>query len=142
MAAPFRVIRPGVGRRRVSAKDEPVRAYFERLIKMIPADVVGLYIVGSGLIPADQRIALVIWTAVCLLAVVVVRVWGTADPDPEKRLPPQWPVVAISSVSFVIWIYSMGGVFAAYGLAVPFLGSLLVLCWTFFVPIFYQGSFE
>ena len=142
MAAPFRVIRPGAGRLKVGAADEPVRAYFERLMKIVPADVVGLYIVGSGLIPADQRIALVIWTVVCLVAVVAVRIWGTADPDPEKRRPPQWPVVFISAVAFLIWIYSMDGAFAAYGLFVPFIGSLLVLAWTFFVPILYHGSFD
>jgi len=32
-----------------------------------------------------------------------------------------------------------GGPFTAFGLHVPFLGSLLVLAWTFFIPILYRG---
>jgi hypothetical protein len=142
VAAPFRVIHPRARLQKVGATEEPVREYFERLIKMIPADVVGLYLVGSGFIPREKREILAIWTAVCLFGVIAVRIWGTADPDPQRPEPPQWPVVGISSVAFVIWVYSMGGVFAAYGLAEPYIGSLLVLAWTFFVPIFYKGSFD
>jgi hypothetical protein len=33
----------------------------------------------------------------------------------------------------------LGGPFEAQGLAVPYIGSLLVLAWTFFVPMFYKG---
>jgi hypothetical protein len=142
MAAPFRVINPRAKLQKVGAAEAPAREYFERLIKMIPADVVGLYLVGSGFIPADKHAVLALWTFLCLFGVIAVRIWGTADPDPQKRIPPQWPVVGISAVAFVIWIYSMGGVFAVYGLAVPYVGSLLVLAWTFFVPLFYKGSFE
>ena len=47
--------------------------------------------------------------------------------------------VAISSVAFVIWVYSLGGPFAVFNLYVPYIGSLLVLAWTFFVPTFYKG---
>ena len=140
MAATFRVIHPRAGLQKVGAKEEPVREYFQRLMQMIPADVVGLYIVGSGLIPKDKRVVLVVWTVICLFGIVAVRVWGTADP--QNRLPTQWPTVAISSVAFLIWIYSIGGAFAAYGLVEPYLGSLLVLGWTFFIPIFYKGTFE
>lgn len=142
MTAPFRVIHPRARLQKVGTTEEPAREYFERLIKMIPADVVGLYLVGSGLIPNEKRAILALWTALCFLGVVAVRIWGTADPDPHRPAPPQWPVVGISSVAFLIWVYSIGGVFSAYGLAVPYIGSLLVLAWTFFVPIFYRGSFN
>jgi hypothetical protein len=142
VAAPFRVIHPRAKLQKVDASQEPMREYFERLMKMIPADVVGLYLVGSGVIPKEKRVVLASWTAVCFVGVVAVRIWGTADPDPQRPAPPQWPVVGISAVAFLIWVYTIGGVFAAYGLAQPYIGSLLVLAWTFFVPVFYQGSFE
>ena len=142
MSAPFRVINPQAGMQKVSATQEPVREYFERLMKMIPADVVGLYLVGSGFIPKDKRVTLVVWTVVCLVGVIAVRIWGTIDSNPEKRLPPQWSVVGISAVAFLLWVYSIGGAFAAYGIAQPYLASLLVMAWTFFIPIFYKGSFE
>jgi hypothetical protein len=136
------VIHPRAKLQKVGTTDEPVREYFERLMKMIPAEVVGLYMVGRGLIPNENRGILAFWTALCLFGVVAVRIWGTADTDPQRPEPPQWPVVGISSVAFLIWVYNMGGVFAAYGLVEPYIGSLLLLAWTFFVPIFYKGSFK
>ena len=107
---------------------------------MIPGEVVGLYLVGSGLIPKDQTAALVVWSVVCVAAVVVVRAFGTADP--KQKLSPAWVQVGISTIAFVIWLYSIGGPFVAFGIYVPFIGSLLVLAWSFFVPYFYKGVDE
>lgn len=140
MSAPFRIRHPHAGMQEVSITSEPLREYFERLIKMIPAEVVGLYMVGSGMIPNQRPYALAIWTVICLVGVVAIRAWGTSDT--KEQLPPQWTAVLISAVSFLIWVYSLGGPFAAYGLAEPYIGSLLILAWTFFVPIFYKGSFN
>ena len=104
---------------------------------MIPAEVVSLYWVGSGFIPADQSIVLTVWAVVCLVGLVLVRAYGTADTAENK--PTDWVHVAISCIAFVIWVYSVGGPFMAFNLHVPYLGSLLVLAWTFFMPIFYKG---
>jgi hypothetical protein len=138
MSAPFRIQRLDreavpVARRR----QEEFKFYLDRLLKMIPGEVVALYLVGSGLIPEGESIATVVWAVVCLIGVIVVRVYGTTDPENSK--PPDWVHVTISCVAFVIWVYSMGGPFAEYGLYIPYIGSLLVLVWTFFVPIFYKG---
>ena len=141
MAAPFRIRRPDTGVKAVALeRAESFNFYLDRLLKMIPAEVVSLYWVGSGFIPADQSIVLTIWAVVCLVGLVLVRAYGTADTAQNK--PTDWVHVAISFVSFVIWVYSLGGPFAAFNLHVPYLGSLLVLAWTFFVPIFYKGPAE
>jgi hypothetical protein len=141
MSAPFRIRRPDAGVMEVArGKSETFKDYLERLIKMIPGEVVGLYLIGSGFIPEGQGVALLVWSIICLIGVVTVRVYGTTDA--EKNLPPQWGAVLISSVAFVIWLYSLGGVFKLYGLHVAYVGSLLVLAWTFFVPIFYKGTLD
>ena len=141
MSAPFRIRRSGVRPTAVSRESgEEFKGYLERLVKMIPAEVVGLYLIGSGIIPEGQRVGLLVWSIVCLIGVVVVRAYGTADP--EKNQTPQWSSVLISSGAFVIWLYSLGGPFEPFGWHVPFIGSLLVLVWTFFVPIVYKGTLE
>ncbi len=141
MSAPFRIRRPDAGAMEVSlGRSKTFKDYLERLIKMIPGEVVGLYLIGSGLIPVGERFGLLAWSIICLIGVVVIRVYGTTDA--EKNLPPQWGAVLISSVAFVIWLYSLGGVFKLYGLHVAYVGSLLVLAWTFFVPIFYKGTLD
>ena len=134
MSAPLRVSPV----RSQAAANDGFKSYLDRLIKMIPAEVVGLYLVGIGLIPEEDVPVSVGWVVVCLIAVVVVRMWGTADPP--EGLGPQWRAVAIASGAFLIWVYSMGRPFDDLGIHVSYIGSLLVLVWTFFVPIFYQGD--
>ena len=141
MSAPLRIRRSDISAKAVpSTKGDDFKDYLERLLKMIPGEVVGLYLIGSGFIPEGQVIGLLIWTIICLIGVIAIRIYGTADS--ENNLPAQWPVVIISSIAFVIWIYSLGGVFKLYGVHSPYIGSLLVLAWTFFVPIFYKGDLE
>ena len=143
MSAPYRITRPtgvsGVGQPALASgeRGQEFKGYLERLMKMIPGEVVGLYLVGSGFIPANQSFVFAVWAVICLGGVIAIKAYGTADQANQKL--PDWTHVAISSVAFVLWVYTIGGPFAAYGVGVPYLGSLLVLAWTFFVPVFYRG---
>jgi hypothetical protein len=140
MSAPFR-IEPFTRDAPLSAAATPQEAlqgYFDRLQKLIPTEILGLYLAGQGVIPKDAPVVLVLWFLFCLVALVFVRVKGTADP--VAGLPPQQKAVAISFVSFVIWVYSLGGPFTAFGLQIPYIASLLVLAWTFLVPYLYKGD--
>ncbi len=112
--------------------------YLDRLIKLIPAEVVGLYLVGVGAIPAGQDVGSAAWTGICFLVVILVRALATRDP--ARDLGPQWVAVAVSAVAFAIWAYTMGGPFVTYHLYVGWIGALAVLLWTFGVPYFYKGS--
>ncbi len=146
MPAPYRIVNPDVGVRDINAPaaQTDFSSYLDRLMKMVPTEVIGLYLVGSGLIPKDQPLAVTIWALVCLAGVVAMRVWGTTDAASGQ--PTDWMHVGISVVAFIIWLltlgggpFATGGVFAAVHEQTPFLGSLLVLAWTFFAPIFYKG---
>jgi hypothetical protein len=114
------------------------QSYVDRLMKMIPGEVIGLYLVGSGLIPGDQKLVSTIWIVICFIGVIVARIYGTRDPNAQH--PIDWLHVAISAVSFLIWIYSLGRLLPDFIPYVSYIGSLMVLAWTFFVPIFYQGA--
>jgi len=139
MSAPYSIHRPTAG-----GPEGPVPAgdlfnsYLDRLMKLLPGEVIAFYLVGIGLIPTGQNIWVTIWALVCLIAVIVVKALGTADAVAQK--PPDWVHVGISTISYLIWIYTLGGgPFAVLGVYVPFVGSLLVLIWTFFVPYIYKG---
>jgi hypothetical protein len=121
--------------RAAATGQEQVKYYLDRLLKMIPAEVISLYLIGQGVVPTENMIAGFVWAAVCLIGVVALRAWGTADQRANK--PTDWVHVIISSVAFVIWVYTLGGPFAQAGIQLPWLGSLVVLAWTFFVPFFY-----
>jgi hypothetical protein len=123
---------------RIFAGDD-FNSYLDRLIKMIPSEVIGLYLVGVGAITqtASCRVVLLIWAIFCLICVFVVRIYGTKLPGKK----PQWAAIVISAVSFTIWVYTIPkGPFDLYGIYIPVLGSLLVLGWTFVIPYFYKGD--
>ena len=142
MSAPFRIKRQAKGdQARTHSAADDINSYLDRLLKMIPAEIISLYLVGSGLIPddllpQDRGVALGVWALVCLVGLVIVRAYGTADLP--NNLPVDWRHVAISSVALLVWVYSLGGPFEAFNLHIPFVGSLLVLAWTFFAPVFYK----
>jgi hypothetical protein len=147
MPAPYRIVNPNVGVKDVAAPaaQADYSSYLDRLMKMVPTEVIGLYLVGSGIIPSSDPVVLTLWSLLCLVGVVAMRVWGTTDAAANQAT--DWMHVAISAVAFIIWLLSLGGgpfatggVFAAAHEQTPYLGSLLVLAWTFFVPIFYKGT--
>ena len=114
-----------------AAQDE----YLTRLVKLIPAEVVALYLsfkeVDSGWLG--------IFSLVCLGLVILVRTLGTSTTKPVRK-PRQMKAVAISSVSFVLWVYAMDGYFLVQ-FAIPVgVISVAVAVWTFVVPYFYKGD--
>jgi hypothetical protein len=135
MTAPFRIKRPAPGGAR-GASDH-FKDYLERLLKMIPGEVVGLYMIGSGFIQ-QHAAGLIAWSAVCLVMVIVVRIYGTSDL--ANGVKPQSFPVFVSAVAFVIWIYWLGEPYRELGIYYPSLASLAVLFWSFTVPIFYKGD--
>jgi hypothetical protein len=119
------------------APEQAESPYAERLLKLIPAEIVALYLFGIGAIPPGRVGATAAWAATCQVLGVISRAFGTRDAT--QHLPPQWPVVIISSVSFAIWIFTMPGPLQGFGVSPPFVGSLVMAVWTFLVPYLYKG---
>lgn len=107
--------------------------YLARLVKLIPSEVVALYLTFKEV--ANTWVG--IWALVCLGLVVVVRVTTTRSPGK----PLQVGAVLIACVSFVLWIYATGGTIANLQLpAAPGLISVSVGVWTFLLPYLYKGA--
>jgi hypothetical protein len=111
-------------------------AYLERLLKLIPTEVVSIYPVGRSLIGDDAQQGL--WAVVCLGVCVLFRSRMTRGPNGR----PQWTAVGIAAVSFVIWVYVLGA--HVLGLSLPteykVWPALTLLAWTTVIPVFYTGS--
>jgi hypothetical protein len=142
MAAPFRIYRPST-KKVADDSSEGFKNYLERLIKLIPAEVMSLYLVGKGVISSgnDAQTPIgywIFWTAFGLVAVFLVRMLGTADPKEGRSA--QFPAVIIACVSYLVWVYSMGDVFKLLDVYAPKVASLMVLGWSFLVPFFYKGD--
>lgn len=142
MSAPFRITRPKV--RRVDAgKAEGAKDYLDRLTNLIPTEVISAYLIGKGVLVSGDTAETPVsywvgWTIFGFVLVVISRLFGTADP--KENQSPQLIAVMIACVSYVVWIYSMGDVFALLNLYKPQLGVLIMVGWTALTPFLYKGS--
>jgi L-asparagine transporter-like permease len=115
---------------------EEIKVYIQSLAKMVPAEAQSLYAIGRSAIPGEEKGFAYGWITFCLAAVVLVRALGTADP--ASRQGPDWLHVLISCLAFLIWVYTLGGIFPEFNNAKPFIGILLTVAFTFVVPYLYQ----
>lgn len=108
--------------------------YLARLVKLIPSEVVALYLTFKEV----AATWLGVWALICLFLVVLVRAATTRG----SGQPIQFGAVAIASVSFVLWIYATGGTILGLQLptTVPGLISVSVGVWTFIIPFIYKGG--
>jgi hypothetical protein len=114
------------------------RAYFGRLIKMIPAEILALYVAIAPL-AAEQHIALQLSIPlVCLGLVILSRTLGTRRAPDNVKIDP-WTVV-ISSVAFAIWVYALGGPFQTLKIYNAVVACILVTVYTTAVPMLYRGD--
>lgn len=158
MSGALRIRRVSPGTAAAGVESRPPSEYIERLVKLIPTEIIGLYLGGKAAIqtryidfhtPAvgapsqdppvlgpNEDVAWVGWTAICFFALLAVRAWAT-----KQNEKPQWSAVLIAAISYLIWVYSFGDVFhLVMGIWDPLPATLLVLVWTFAVPVFYRGD--
>lgn len=131
MSAPLRLVAAAPRAARAGPPVGAIDPWLTRLVKLVPAEVVAVYLAGR---PLAQGVLETAWPFVALALVVIVRGWGTAD-----RRGPQWISVAVSAVSFVLWVLATGGRFGALGLDANVAG-LAVLVWTTLVPVLWRGD--
>ena len=108
--------------------------YVQRLIKLIPSEVLALYLTFHEIATSW----LGIWALICLALVILVRTVGTH----KAGKPIQFISVAVAAISFVIWVYATGGYFLQFKPPenLPGITSVSVGVWTFIIPYFYKGD--
>jgi hypothetical protein len=135
MRAPLRIRRhvtPAVGGGEPSPGPlDPLRGWLERLVKLVPSEIIAVYLAGRGYAGRIPEW----WPLICLALLVIVRVWGTR----ERPRGPQWIAVGVSAVSFVVWVLAVGGRFPGFTLP-PDVAALVALVWATLAPVVYRGD--
>lgn len=136
---PRQVVSSGRRRDGTSAAPGTQDDYVQRLLKLIPAETVAMYlflegVTASGLAQEPSQLATWLWAIFGILLVGnVLYIWRVL----EVNDPIQYVIL---SLAFIVWIFTIGGPFQSLAFYQPFMGSLALGLFTFFVPIIYKGT--
>jgi hypothetical protein len=119
---------------------KPIEEYRSKLLKLIPSEIVAAYMVLQGIIPQDNKWGFIIVTVVLLIL----------TPFYLKKLEKVTETVQIvvSTISFVVWIYSLGGPFEKWGdkmgfdIYEPWIASIVLVLWTLIIPLLVKNPQE
>lgn len=108
-------------------------SFSEKLVKLIPAEIIGAYTAIAGIVPSGQMKTVLTGTVIILLALVPAYLWKVSNVRNISQ-------IIISCIAFLVWAYSLGGPFTAWGIYQGYLGSIILILFTLIVPIFVKPT--
>lgn len=112
--------------------------YASQIVKLIPIEVVGVYLGITNLIEDQFLIQWIIFFIILIITPFYLK--KVAMVEDRKQ-------IIVSTFSFVIWALSLGGPFESLlknilpdGFTVQALGGILIMLYTLIVPIFYRPA--
>jgi len=111
--------------RQIQAKDP----FLTKVLKIIPAEIIAAYLAIAGAIPEDDP-----KTKMILIIVSIFLFWII----PFYLIFLQKVVnvfqVVVTSLSFPVWIFSIGGPFSYYEFYQNYYGTIALVLWTLLIP--------
>ncbi len=106
--------------------------YSDKLLKYIPADVVGAWVAVSGLVASQKDVPqqTVLWVA--FVVGLGLTAWWTLKQTAVPGRPPATGQTVIATVSFAVWVFALGGPFKDIP-GQSLYGSLLLIFYTLVV---------
>lgn len=105
-------------------------SFFDRIIKYIPSDIVGAWVALTGLVAGASGIpsTRVLWIVFAVMTVITFA-W-TLRQTAVPGVPPARTQAAISTGSFVVWVFALGGPFSSLSWYAPVYGSIVLIVYT------------
>jgi len=120
--------------------------YYDKLVKLIPSEIIGAYLVLSNILgyaggsiqakafpgtvtEAEMRPVLIQIVFFTLLILTPVYLKKISKVNNAIQL-------AVTTISFVIWVYTLGGPFIVWGIYYSIIGSVVLVLWSVIVPVF------
>lgn len=119
---------------RLREAEASIDDYKTKLIKYIPAEIIAAFITIDGIIRsvAQPPVAAYWILFFTLLVLTPLYIWRVTT-EPNK--PPAKEQIFISTISFFIWVFALGGPFNYLSWYQPLYGALLLPIYTIVVPI-------
>lgn len=107
--------------------------YKDKLVKLIPTEIVGAYMVIAGILPDDASYSRWVTTVAALILLALTplylsKLYGVSD---------KWQIT-FTTASFIVWVYSLGGPFRLWDVYIPQIGSAGLILWTLLIPLAIQ----
>lgn len=127
---------PATGGRDAGPAGPGADTYSDKLLKYIPADVVGAWVAVTGLVQSRQDPPqAILWVA--FVIGLGLTAWWTLKQTAAPGRPPATGQTLISTVSFAVWVFALGGPFDYLFKDDPqsqkMYGSLLLIVYTLVV---------
>jgi hypothetical protein len=104
------------------------QAYQDKIVKLIPTEIVGAYMVLAGIIPASSAKVGTLVVSIALLILTPLYLWRISKVTNVVQL-------VVTTISFAVWVYSLGGPFAAWGIYQSYIASIVLILWTLIIPV-------
>jgi hypothetical protein len=129
MSRRVRVLRPGAQAAPAAA---PVDTYFDKVVKYIPADIVGAWVAVTGLVAQASEVPrqTILWVAFGIG--LILTAWWTLKQAALPGRPPPVTQAIISTGAFAVWVFALGAPFQHVP-GQPVYGSLLLILYTLVV---------
>jgi hypothetical protein len=120
-----------------SAPPSVVNDYMDRLVKLIPSEIITAYVTIKGLIcvagvTGNKQLLLWIVFGILVLLNPLYLFYVTGVKKAGQ--------IVFSSIAFILWVMVIGGTFSSIlGFSSEFLGSILLVIYTLFIPFVYKG---
>lgn len=121
------------------------QTFADKLMKLVPTEIVGAYMVLAGIIgyPAGSAVYVAAASEVtddalrAFLIQFIFAVLLVLTPVYLRRVGRVESVtqIVVSTLSFAVWVYSLGGPFVVWGCYYPLMGSVILVLWAVFTPL-------
>jgi hypothetical protein len=117
------------------------QSYKDKLLKLIPSEIVAAYLVILGILNNQQIIIQeaditeifqwIVFGIILVLTPVYLRKFQNVMKISQ---------LVLTSISFVVWSYSLGGPFIVSGLHHSTIASIIMILWTLAAPTFVKTN--
>ena len=116
------------------AKSAAYDDYYSRLVKLIPSEIIALYLALDGIASAMKDKDTMLWIA---FGNAVIGGWiYLGQMANVTRLTQRF----LTIFALVIWVYVFGGPFVQFSWYDPSYGKFLLVLYTFFIPMLFKGE--
>ena len=103
--------------------------YYEKLLRLIPSEIVAAYLVIIGIIPPNVPVWLNVVVTSILLLIIPFYLYRALNVKNKLQ-------IITTTIAFIVWVYSFnGGIFNSFGLYKPWIASIILVLFTLIMPI-------